>query len=111
MKLNYRTMTKPKREALEQMFEVQGNGGGNYLKIGKFKDGDNRLFVEIGDCCVVIFRGIITVEVFTNFLTQASFEKNGLLETMRSKIAWDEEVNEKYYKGCKELAWHEVPSY
>lgn len=99
------------KEKLKTFFELQGNNGANYIQLGRFAGDDNRLFVEIGDCCVVTFRGYITVEAFTNFLTHVSFDYNGLLEAIRDKMAWDEDVNEKFFEGCKELEWHEKPFY
>ena len=91
-------------------FEVEGNKGGNYIKIGKVAKGDNRLFLEIGDCCVVTFRGIITAEMITSFLTQKSFEDNlGLIGVMKRDMAWSKEDTEEMSQGSEELEWHQCP--
>lgn len=98
------------KERCQIGFEVQGNNGGNYIKLGKFKDGDNRLFIEVGDCCVITFRGIITVEAFTNFLTNVTLDANKPLHMVfREKMTWDEDVNERLFDGSKELEWYETP--
>ena len=82
-----------------------GNKGANYLKIGRFdEEDDNRLYIEVGDCCVVIFRGIITVDAFTSILTDIACEDNkNLLEAVKKRMRWKDEVNSKLFAGSKKI--------
>jgi hypothetical protein len=92
-------------------FELHGNNGGNYLKIGRFKDSnDNRLFVEVGDCCVVTFSGYITVEAFTAFLSKVTLDNNkDLHDICIESMKWDKEVNKRFAKGCEQLSFFDRP--
>lgn len=88
--------------------EVHGNKGGNYVKIGKVAEEDNRIFLEIGDCCVVTFRGILTAEMLSNFLTSVSLNANKpLIDVIKENMAWSKEINDKFCVGSRTLAWHE----
>lgn len=50
------------------MIEVQGNKGGDYLKIEP--RGGNLVYVEVGHCCVVTVKQEMPVEILTAVLTQ-----------------------------------------
>ena len=92
-----------------QFIEIQGNNGANFIKIGKYADGDNRIFLEVGDCCVNTFRGIVTAEMFSNFLTNVTYSENkSLIEIMKESMNWDPKINEEFSKGAKLLKWHET---
>lgn len=93
-------------------FEVQGNNGGNYLKIGKYADGDNRLYIEIGDCCVITFMGTVTVEAFTSFLTNISMKDDqSLIDSIRSRMMWGDDVNERLFEGSKKMTYFDRPAF
>jgi hypothetical protein len=88
--------------------EIYGNNGGNYIKISTIADDDNRFFLEVTDCCVVTFRGILTVEMFSNFLTNVSGTTNkSLIEVIKENMSWDKNVNEKFCVGAKEMSWED----
>jgi hypothetical protein len=106
--LNFKTfkMGKKKQPAI---IEIHGNNGGNYVKVGKVADGDNRIFLEIGDCCVVTFRGILTAEMLSNFLTNVSLNANKpLIEVIKENMTWDKAVNEKFCVGSKTMSWSDA---
>jgi hypothetical protein len=88
------------------IIEIQGNKGGNYIKVGKVADGDNRIFLEVGDCCVVTFRGILTVEMLSNFLTNVALNANKpLIEVIKDSMTWGKAVNEEFCIGAKTMSW------
>ena len=94
---------------MEEVLEIQGNNGGNCIKIGKFKEGDNRIFLEIVDCCVVIFRGILTVEMLSNFLASIStYQNKDLITLIKENMSWDKDVNEKFSECAKHLSWKDM---
>lgn len=91
-----------------QEIEIQGNKGANYIRIGKYGEGDNRIFLEVGDCCVVTFRGIVTAEMFSNFLTNIALKENkNLLDLMKEEMTWKLVINKQFCKGAKLLSWGE----
>ena len=93
-----------------QILEFRGNRDANYIKIGNHPSGENLIFLEVGDCCVVTFRGIVTVEMLSNFLTNVSLNANkNLIDVMKDNMSWDEEVNEKFAIGSRTLSWSETP--
>lgn len=86
----------------ETQIEVSGNKGANYIHITKIDD--NRLYIRVGDCCVHTAEMIVTAEVLSNFLTMCSLNANKpLLSVMRESMAWDQLVNEEFFKGCKSI--------
>lgn len=90
------------KQEKEIQIEVSGNKGGNYVSIAKLDD--NRLYLKIGDCCVVTAELIVTAEVLSNFLTNCSLNANkDLLSVMRENMTWGESVNEQFFKGCKSI--------
>ncbi len=81
---------------------IDGNNGGNYVKIQQLDD--NRILLEIGDCCVKTAELIVTAEVLSSFLTKCSLVENkSLLDVMKDCMSWDEKTNEEFSKGCKSL--------
>ena len=97
---------KQKKNIEPTTIEIHGNNGANYIKMSKIADDDNRLFLEIGDCCVVTFRGILTVEMLSNFLTNVSLDANkSLIEVIKENMSWKKDINEKFCAGAKEMNW------
>lgn len=94
-----------KKKQTDPVFiEIEGNNGGNYIKIGKIADGDNRIFLEIVDCCVITFRGVLTAEMLSNFLTNVSSIANKpLIEVIKDAMSWDKSTNERFCMGAKTL--------
>lgn len=89
---------------------LSGNKDADYIKIGKFGVDDNRFYLEIGSCCFVIFRGIITVEMFTSLITSLYCENNaGLIDVMKNRMQWGNEVNAKFSEGCTEVSFFDAP--
>ena len=52
----------------KQKFIMEGNNGGDYIKLIQIDK--DRLSLEIGNCCVIVFNHIIPVEFLTNVLTE-----------------------------------------
>ena len=96
-------MRKKKHE--KPIIEIRGNKGANYVKMGKFADDDNRIFLEIADCCVITFRGILTAEMLSNFLTSVSLNANKpLIEVIKGNMTWDKAQNDVFCNGSKTLS-------
>lgn len=108
--LSFKTFKMKKEKKHEpSIIEVHGNSGANYVKIGKFADGDNRIFLEIGDCCVVTFRGILTAEMLSNFLTNVSLNANKpLIDVIQENMSWEKDINEKFCVGAKTMSWSDT---
>ncbi len=84
--------------------EVRGNKDANYVKFGNYGDSSNLIYLEVGDCCAISFRGIVTAEMFSAFLTKSSWVDNkGLIENMKKMMDWGEEANEEFCKGASDL--------
>ena len=81
-----------------------GNKGGDYLMLSELSEEqeDNRLYLEVGSCCVVNFKGIITIEMLTGVLTNLIFKHNAplhiaLKNEMQESIAkWDDAVIDEF---------------
>lgn len=96
------------KEVIKSKVEIRGNKDADYVKIGSFGAEDNRIYLEVGNCCVVVFRGIITAEMLSNFFAQATFKENkDLLDIMKNQMAWSPEINEKFCEGARKLGWTE----
>lgn len=88
-----------------------GNKGGDYLKLAELSDDteDNRLYLEIGSCCVVNFKGIVTVEMITGLLTNLIFKHNeplhiALRNEMKESIAkWGDSVIDIFTAPSQEV--------
>jgi len=88
-----------KNKLLESVY-IDGNSGANYVQITKLDN--NRMRLEIGDCCVITIDVIFTAEVFSNFLTELTLGANkNLLEIAKEYLAWDDTTNKEFLKGCK----------
>ena len=93
-----------KTRELGKTLHKVGNKGGDYLKLSELsKDTeDNRLYLEVGSCCVVNFKGIVTVEMLTGVLTNLIFKHNAplhiaLKKEMQESIAkWDDSVIDEF---------------
>ena len=100
---------KQKKNIEPTTIEIHGNNGGNYVKVAKVADGDNRIFLEIGDCCVVTFRGVLTAEMLSNFLTNVSLNANKpLIEVIKENMSWEKTVNEAFCVGAKTMSWSDT---
>lgn len=96
---------KQKKNIEPTTIEIHGNNGGNYVKVSKIADGDNRIFLEIGDCCVVTFRGVLTAEMLSNFLTNVSLNANKpLIEVIKENMSWGKDTNAKFCIGAKTMS-------
>lgn len=62
-------MSKPTKEVY-----IEGNKGGDYLKITPLEG--NLLRLEVGNCCVITVRHIVPVEFLTILLTEATMYKD-----------------------------------
>jgi hypothetical protein len=88
-----------------------GNKGGDYLMLSELskEQEDNRLYLEIGSCCVVNFKGIVTIEMITGLLTNLIFKHNAplhiaLKKEMQESIAkWDDAVIDEFTSLSEEV--------
>lgn len=89
-----------KNITIQRDISIEGNNGGNYLKIKQLDD--NRILIEYGDCCIHMGNHIITAEVFTSFLTSVCLINNSLnlATALKPYLRWDEEYNSKVLEPC-----------
>jgi hypothetical protein len=88
--------------------EVEGNNGGDYLKI--ISMGGDEIYLEVGHCCVVSFRGIIPVQMLTALISQRPMgvdmpwdEETNHNLAMRAKVIPNEELDDRVWKRLREL--------
>ena len=81
----------PTSKSLRNLGEVyiEGNKGGDYLRIAHIKD--NMVRLEIGHCCVVTISHEIPVEILTSLLCKAT--NYGDFENV--ELPWDDEFSQK----------------
>jgi len=81
---------------------VEGNNGGNHIKITQLDN--HKLYLEVGHCCTIPISVELTAEAFSSLLVGILFEKNkDFLEIVRDYMEWDKKTNEEFFKGCKKI--------
>ena len=70
---------------------VEGNKGGDFIKIEHIKD--NLIKLEAGHCCVYTFNHEIPVEILASFLAKISYALEDE-KTLLKELGWDS--NSKY---------------
>lgn len=80
-----------KRKNKQVALLIEGNRGGDYLKIETL--GGNLIRLEVGHCCIIVIRHIVPVEFVTAMLF-AAVEKNNVEDAMRS-APWPTDFVEK----------------
>ncbi len=100
-----------KTRALGKTLHKVGNKGGDYLKLSELSTDkeDNRLYLEVGSCCVVNFKGIVTVEMITGLLTNLIFKHNAPLhiaikkEMVEAIAKWEDSVIDEFTEPSQEV--------
>jgi adenosine/AMP kinase len=72
------------------MIEIEGNNGGDYLKISHA--GDNLVNIEVGHSCVVTVRACMPVEILTSLISRWK----------EQDLPWAEDFNQKILSQVRE---------
>lgn len=85
-------MARRKVETQPEIY-VEGNNGGDYLKIALA--GENLVRLEVGNCCVHTITAIVPVEFITGVLTDAVLRHNGDVPGAIMALDWPDD-----FKRC-----------
>lgn len=84
----------------KQKIYLEGNNGGDYLKIEQ-KEGEMML-LEVGSCCVASIAKTLPVQVVTAALTEWILKHNNDIEQAIKSQGWKPEYAEQLIKLVKE---------
>lgn len=94
-----------RRKQSERIY-VEGNNGGDYLLMRPL--GDNRVFLEIGSCCVVTIRHIVPIEFVTGALTEfilkagRAYSQENMEDAFR-KLGWQNDFRDKLLSQVRKV--------